>query len=111
MAPYPVVEPEVACQTLACVPHALVVSPVDLLILDTPPQALHKHVVQGPPTALHAETNAAVLEPLSQGQTRELYPRIGSNNLWLAVPNRLLQGLHTPRDSHGDRHRPRQHIP
>src|SRR5262245_14391107 len=72
MEPFPVVKAKISCQALARVPRALVISQIDLLTFDTPPQPLHKHIVQGPPTAIHADTNAAVLEPLGKGQTREL---------------------------------------
>ena len=77
MQPFPVVKAKIPCQTLARVPHALVVLQIDLLIFDTPPQTLHKHVVQGPPAAIHADPNAAVLEALGKGRTRELGSLIG----------------------------------
>lgn len=98
MEPFSVVKAKISCQTLARVPHTLVVSQIDLLIFDTPPQPLHKHVVQGPPAAIHADANASFLEPLSKGQTRELCSLIGIEDLRLAMPDRLLHGLHTKGD-------------
>ena len=52
-------------------------------------------MVYGPPAALHADMVAAVLEPLGQGQARELCSLIGIEGFRLALLERLLQGLHT----------------
>jgi hypothetical protein len=67
MEPFPVVTANIACQMLAGALYALVVSPIDLLVFDTPPQPLHPHVVQGPPAAIHADSHASLREPFSTG--------------------------------------------
>jgi hypothetical protein len=61
MEPFPVGKAHISCQTLARVPPPVVVSPIDLLIFDTRPPALHADLVQGPPAAIPAETHASLL--------------------------------------------------
>ena len=97
MGPFLVVKPNISYQVLARLPDALVVSRIDLLPLDRPPQPFHKDIVRAPPAATHADPNAAVLEPLGKGQTRELGSLIGIEDCRLTMPERLLQGLHTKR--------------
>src|SRR6266480_2114350 len=89
MEPLLVVERNVSCHMLARVPHALVVSPIDLLICDRPPQPLHEHVVQGPAAAVHADTDPSFLQPRRQLPTGELRPLVGVEDLRLAPAQRV----------------------
>ena len=110
MEPCFVVKPKISCQMLARVPHALVVSHIDVLVLHTAPQPLDKHVIQRPPTAIHADPYASFLQPLRKGPTGKLRALVRVEDLRLALPECLLQGLDTKRHVHRNRHRPGQDI-
>src|SRR5215470_10584367 len=50
-----VVESEITRQGLASLPWIGIISEIDLLVLDRPPQPLHKDVVERPPFAVHTD--------------------------------------------------------
>ena len=108
--PRMVVKPKISCQSLARVPHAPVVSQIHLLLLDTPPQALDEHVVQGPTAAIHTDPYPAGLQPRGKLLGGKLRSLVGVKNLRLAVGEGLVQRVETKRHLHGDRDSPGQHI-
>ena len=61
-----VVEPEVVCQALVELGDALVVPQVDILVLDRAPESLDEGVVQRSTTAVHADQDLPLLEPLGE---------------------------------------------
>ena len=95
MEPLLVVERKVSCQMLARVPHALVVSQIDLLIFDAVPQPLHTHVIQGAAAAIRTDSDSSFLQPRRECLSRELDPLVCIEDLRASLLERPLQRLDT----------------
>ena len=93
MNPFRVVEPEVGAQTLKGIFSVAVILQVDLFIFYRPPQPLDKDIVHGPPTAVHADPDAPLLQDAGPVFARELRSLIGVEDLRAADPERFLQGF------------------
>lgn len=76
-----IVKPEVRRQALPRFAGTGIVVQIHFLILDRPPQAFRKDVVQRPPATIHADLYVRGLEPVNVRGTRKLTALI-------AVPDR-----------------------
>ena len=77
MAALGIVEPEVAARSCASRGHALVGVRIHRLVLHTPPQPFHEHVVHPSPLAVHADGNVCALEHVDERRAGELRPLVG----------------------------------
>ena len=111
MEPLRMVQPNISCQTLARVPHALVVAPIHRLPWTTPPQALHPHVVQGAPAALPTEAHASLLQPRGTRLAGTRGAWVGGAALRPAPAAGLLPRLQTTPHVQRARYRPGPHSP
>jgi hypothetical protein len=84
---------------------------IALLILHCPPQPLDKDVVQRTPPPVHTDLAAGCRSPSCQRKARTLCPLGTSKNMRCGHLKRVFQRLSAAPHIHGDRHRPRQHIP
>jgi hypothetical protein len=89
-AVFAVVKPEVLPQFADRLRHVAVIMQVDLFILDTAPQAFDKDVVQGAPSAIHTDANAARQKPSGKGRAGELHAPIRIEDLRLPQTQRPL---------------------
>jgi hypothetical protein len=70
----PVVERQVAFQSLLRCADGLVGVQIDLLVFDALPESFHKHVVAPTACAVHADLNAVLFENPRELQACELAP-------------------------------------
>ena len=77
MRPRAVVEAGVSLQPGSGIGEGIVRPQLDLLIFDAAPQALDEHIVEPAALAVHADTNAGVLESDGEGAAGELAARVG----------------------------------
>ena len=106
-----VVEPEVVAQFPAGLCGVGVGFQVHLLILHGAPQPLHEDVVGVPALPVHADLHPVFLQHLSELQAGELTPLVGVEDLRLALPQRLLQGVDAEVGLQGVGQSPGHHVP
>ena len=71
---------------------------MDVFVFDTPPQPLHKHVVQGSAMAIHANADSSALGCEREGHHSELGALVGVEDLGLPsfeIPLRSLEAEET----------------
>src|SRR5262249_42756420 len=73
--------------------YPLVFLDIDVLVFHTPPQPLHEHVVQRPPTPVPAHRDPGLLQAAGVIPRRELGALIGVEDLRPAPRQRLVQRL------------------
>ena len=88
-----VVKSEVGFQALVERGDGLIVPKVDILVFDASPQPLHEDVVQGPATAIHADTDAGALQGNGEGHRSELDALIGIEDFRLPLLQSPVKGL------------------
>ena len=94
-------------ESLPYLPHAHLVLYGHLVIRSCPPAALHEAMGQRPPTTIHTDLDACVLEPSRQGTARKLAPLLRLAYLWpLPVLEGWQEGLTATLASQSDGARP-----
>ena len=88
-----VVKSEVHFQAFVERGDGLVVPKVDILVFDASPQPLHKNIVQGPATAIHADPDAGALQGNGEGHRSELDALVGIEDLRLPLLQSPVKGL------------------
>jgi len=67
-----VVEVEEISQSQPRFPDSLYFLPIDVLILDRPPEPLYENVIQRPPAAVHADLDTLVQQRVGEAGGGEL---------------------------------------
>ena len=96
MRPELVIELDVAFEPLLRVTNRLVRVKIDLLLLDTFPESLHKHVIPPAAVAVHADLNPLVFQKSRELLAGELTPLVGVEDFGTAIlRDRLSHGVET----------------
>src|SRR5450759_805045 len=105
-----VIEPKVLAKSGVQLWHRLVISQVDVFILDGPPKSFDKDVVQGATPPIHTDPHARHFERVGKRMRRELHALIRVKDGWLALTQSVLQGVQTELSIQGVRELPGQHV-
>lgn len=97
MVPLGILKLKMFLQAQVCLRRRLVIVKVNLLVLDRPPEPLHKNVIQATSPAIHADGNLPVFQKPSETLRSKLRPLIGVEDLRLLYPQGLVQSLHAER--------------
>lgn len=109
--PAGVVEREVLCQSRLGLRDTVVGVQIDLIVLDTAPEALDKDVVPPAALAVHTDLHAVILEQLREVGAGELAALVGVKDLRHSIAvNGHIHGIHAEIRRKGVGHPPRQHL-
>ena len=112
MRPFVVVKLEIVGKMRPRRRDRLVVVKINLLVLDRPPEPLHKNVVVDPAAAIHAHSDPRILQKLScEIHAREMRTLVRVENLRTRDPERFPQRLQTKARVQCRRKLPGHHIP
>lgn len=95
MRTFVVVEPEIGRKPRFEFRHRAIVPKIDILVLDTAPEPLDKHIIQRPATAVHADQDLVVQQRTGEVRTGELTALIGVEDARLSLRQGLLERLRT----------------
>lgn len=90
-----VVKVKVPAQTINCLSAITVLTEVNFLVLDRPPEPLRKDVVKDPTPAVHTDGYVRLLQPRSKVPAGELGALVSVEDLRPTDPESFFQRLHT----------------
>ena len=111
MGVFLVVEGQISLNLPSSLSPILVSLQVHFLALDAAPQPLYEDIVYAPALAVHADLNALLQQPASEGLAGELTPLVRVEYLRLTFAQSLFQSLNTECHLQGVGQPPGQHGP
>ena len=111
MRPFIVIKLEIGEKMRPRCRDRLVVVKINLLVLDRPPEPLHKNVVVHPAAAIHAHSDPRIFQKSCEIHARELRTLIRVENLRLRDLERPPHRLQTEPRVQRDRKLPGNHLP
>src|SRR5271165_3721184 len=111
MKTFLIVKGKVLHQTSQQFCHCFITSYVNVFVFYCPPEPLDEHVVQRPPTTVHAHRHPRRQEPPRERLCRELHPLVGVEHLGTSRPQGLFQQLQAEPPVERVRQPPGDHIP
>jgi len=109
--PLLIIEVEVTSNALSSVSDTVILSEIDLFILERAPEPFGKDIVHTPSPTVHADSDPLAFEQVREGGAGKLGALVGIEDAGDAGHTRLLQGRQTEPRLHRDRGLPGKHIP